>query len=53
MNKTKYRIEYEHTVLDAIEVLADNESQAEDMAFETFEKDELVAPMITRVVELD
>jgi hypothetical protein len=53
MNKTKYRIEYEYTVLDSIEVLADNESDAEDLAFEIFEKKEMIAPMITKVTEVD
>lgn len=49
----KYKIEFEHTCTGDFEVVASNETEAEDMAFEVFDKDEIVAPMITKVVELD
>lgn len=49
----KYEIDYEYTTTGKIQVIASNETEAEDMAFEVFDKDEIVAPMITKVVELD
>lgn len=49
----KYKIEYEHTAIASVYIDALNESDAEDQAFEEFEALKLVAPMITKVVELD
>lgn len=49
----KYEIDYEYTNTAKLQVIANNETEAEDMAFEVFDKDEIIAPMITKVVELD
>jgi hypothetical protein len=49
----RYKIEYECTVENDMEVDAENEDQAEDVAFGIFEKCGIEAPMITKVVELD
>jgi len=49
----KYKIEFEHTCTGDFEVVANSESEAEDTAFEVFEKDELIAPMITKLTEVE
>lgn len=49
----KYKIDYEYTENKSLEMFASDETEAEDLAFEIFDKDELIAPMITKVTELE
>jgi hypothetical protein len=50
----KYDIEFEYTAVGKRKVIAESETAAEDTFFDTIQHEEdIVAPMITKVVELD
>jgi hypothetical protein len=53
MKKTKYKVEFEYSTNSDIEIYADSDTDAEDVAFDFFEKEGYIAPMITKVTEVE
>lgn len=48
-----YKVEFEHSVTNVYIVTANDESEAEDIAFDRFERDGIVGAMITKVTEVE